>query len=195
MQFQNEGRVSTYGTHAMPRWDGGVNPSDGRSYQCIWTQAAERCLARETDPVRLVRAAFDLATYSGSGYMPVPTRLLSEEAFTACEFYKLDDPDRLAAALISYDAEVDAGVLVRTRYRGLTPEAALLQVLRDGTLNLSPLYRYCRLIASGHDAEASAFVEGAFQTYLLASTCYDRAWGTLIPEVLRFRLRAFLGLE
>lgn len=195
MHFQQTGKVSTYGAFPMVRYDGGLNPSDGRRYDCVWNKAAALCRERQVDPIRLVRAAFDLALHAGNGYMPVPNRLLSEEAFSACAIYLADDPERLKSTLISSDSELESAVLLRVRYRGLDRAAAIRQALRDGTLNLSPLYRFCRFAAEGEPREAEAFAEEAFQVYLLASTCYDRAWGDFIPGSLRTRLRMFFGLE
>jgi hypothetical protein len=185
------GMASSYGSGWMLQWDGGISTKSGHKHAAIWPRVAAYCLANRIDPVRLVRATME-SFPPDPAFRATPNSLLSERAIAAYQAFSLDEPDRLSVELKSCEAEAWMHVRTRVVYRGLDQARALLQVLRDETLGLTPLYRHCALVRAGHADEAEHYSDRAFLAYLLAARSYDIAWGDAIPASFRERAAVYL---
>jgi hypothetical protein len=175
------GEPSDFGDQLIPRWDGGQGP-DGRTYQPIWYEIARAALAHRIDPLELVPSAF--SEWDGA-QPPLPTALITKKALERAEEY---GPRAVEDAQLSLENErvcwvVEANRL--QRHEGLDANTAARRALRNGRLELSPIFRYCTATQAGDRETADKFLEAARVQYLLRKRAFDTAWGEMIPAELK----------
>jgi len=89
----------------------------------------------------------------------------------------------------------EKSLFLRVEDYGCGEDEAAVPVLRNPTLSLPPLFRYCVALgmAAQLDGDLSAkfeelatrFEAAAVQQYGASPAAYDREWGDLIPDRLR----------
>lgn len=179
------GVVSTWGERHMTRWDGGTN--DQGTFQSVWVQIARLCIDNEYDPTGFVSAQF-----RDGHEPPKPNMLLGAKASQQYEYAVRNDKDRLKDRLrIEEELFLNEVALRRAGTNRDVAEVAR-SVIRNPSLGLSALFRYCKCRSVGDKETAKLFKEAAFIQYLCRRKHYDAAWGDFIPQSLRKKADAYL---
>jgi hypothetical protein len=177
----HKGVATRFGEKLIPRWDGGVG-ADGRKYSPIWYPIAQIVIKHQVTPEDLVHAAF--STWSDSE-PPWPNRLMAEEVIR--QAVTISGAEDVGLFLENQRVTWAMEVSRLKRHDGMEQEAAARNAIRNRSLELSPVFRYCMATAAGDEETAGLFAEAAFRQYVYRRNAYDQAWGELIPQALRTR--------
>lgn len=186
--FLVHGQVSNYGQKRMPRWDGGTDKY-GRRYKAVWPKIADFILAHDLDPAILVKSVF---ARRSSLTPPTPNLLTTKEAL---KNYRSYCENAVAEAKRRFDTQLgifQSELFIRQNYKRQSVENAVFEILRDGILGLSPLFRYCMACKCDDLELANKLRELASAEYLLSRKVYDEAWGDdFIPADLKIKAEQF----
>lgn len=174
------GRPSDYGKHPLPRWD---TTSIGTSY---WMRIARLCLDRRISPRRLVSALFQ--NWS-STRQPMPNMLLSEHVVTAAR-----DNDKAAIKEKQQELQLQFSQLAslvaeRVRLHAMSEYDATLAVLRNETLPLSALFRYCVAVRLNDRTIYRHYLRTAALQFRLNDEVFTEAWKDLLTADMRAELQ------
>lgn len=131
------------------------------------------------DPERFIEAQFRY-----SAVCPI-NHLKSPEALVRYKKYAGEQRERMALTLSGDVNEfcMRTGLLQHTK-----PDAAprmLWEVtLRDLTVRMSPLFRYCVAVSEGFDKTAAMFKDAAMQQFIADVAGYRQIWKNKIPDAL-----------
>jgi hypothetical protein len=179
------GAESDWGVRPIARWDGG--DTDTATYQPIWPRIAQQCLDNQAEPVAFVQAQFA----SAPGALPTPQHLLGPVSLQCYRDMAAKLGKRMQVAhrtqLDIFRFEVKWRVL-----RGGAETNAARAVLRDQSIGLSGLFRYCAATAAGDAEIADLWRDAALAQYVFQRGAYDATWGEFIPAALRADAEALL---
>ena len=160
-----------YGKRKIPRWDGGVDKY-GRHYKCVWERIKKFLEAHNCDDVY----GFIWANVSAVGPKCYPTMLYNDSAWDRYIEYKISAENQV---IQQYRTNY---VMFRTLLAKLlertSPESAVLIIVKDPTVGLSPLFKVIVAETFGIsplEVPESVYNAAAFQ-YLKAKGFYDRHW-------------------
>lgn len=170
-----------YGTRAMPQWDGDAEGKHGRRSTPVWPRIAHCILRTGADPYQFIRAQFFV---SKSSKPPAPNMMYSDAAVAKYAVFKDYARKEIEQRVGSADNQVFVHTLPLTKNLGWPYEKALDYVLRDETVRITPLVRYCYAVAAGL-AIASQFREAALCQYVFQVPEYDAVLQQRIPGELR----------
>lgn len=174
------GRPSDYGKRPLPRWD---TRQISTSY---WMRIGRLCLDRRISPRRLVSALFH--NWS-STRQPMPNMLLSDAVITAAR-----DSDKTAIKekrdeLGLQFTQLAALVAERVRLYALSEHDATLAVLRNDTVPLSALFRYCVAVRLNERAIHRHYLRAAALQFRLNDEVLTEAWKDLLTADMRTELQ------
>jgi hypothetical protein len=165
----------------MPRWDGGVDASGAR-HQSTWARVASFALARQLDPIELVRSAFAVCDRVEP---PRPNQLTSDRAVTWCRAAARQRCVQRRTMARAFLERLLSGLAAACRGRdGLDWEHAVWRVLAPHTAS-EPLLCFCVAVRYGHRDLIASLWQPALAVYLSAVHEWEQALGELIPEDLR----------
>lgn len=179
-----------YGAVAIPGDPGYVDGAGRRWKTDFWKRAADHCREHRADPRQLVRACFARVKLETSPYV---TTLLAPATLAIYEDFKREAWRRRAGELESYDSAYANAVCELKHADRLDERTARRRALRDRTLPVTPLYRYCQAKALGFEDLAEAWYRDALDIYLSDFVALTRNWGGRVPHELRDAARAVLG--
>lgn len=180
---------STWGEARIARYDGGTDDATGVVYKRAWNKIAEFCIAHTIDPAALIRSAFEISSFDRP---PLPNMICSERFVAAYRQREVSLIGILKTALSVQQAQFRLGVVHHYDPAQPNTAAAVIRSLKDSSLSLGPLFRYC-LAASTDNADAArAFFDGAVFEYLFSRAAYDAAWGSFIPQAIRAEARSLI---
>jgi len=181
------GRPGRFGESLDPRWDG-VEGQGGRRRRAIWHDVARLVLIERIDPIDLIEAAFSVAD---EGCLPEPISLLSPAVAARARDDRGLAVENLRVALRAQENIWKMQAYLIKHREGCDLNTAASQALKDRSLDLYTLFRYCTATECGDVEVAGLFEEAAFEHYLLNKWAFDRAWGELIPAALKGRADRF----
>lgn len=185
-----------YGSTRIPRWDGGTDDADGRTYQPVWPKVARFILDHGLDPAAYIHVQF---MHRRGLRPPAPTTLYSAAALARYEAQRelevpniLVDWDRQKRSLDMRVAEL------RRNYPQAEDWRRITTALHDQQqVTASSLFRYCAAVRCGLQAVAAYYFKAALAQYVVQARQYDAAIGDAIPSELRQEaaatMRSFTG--
>ncbi len=154
----------------------------------LWDEITRKLYQKRIDPIDYVRRIF--ATLGGSMITcPRPNQLLS----SACLQRYKDSTENLREEIqMAFEVQrVSARreVIVKCQINGYTANDAISWVLREESLPLSALFRFCLAISMDKDSGlvklAERFRKNAAIQYFPTRVEYDQVWGEYIPDPFR----------
>jgi hypothetical protein len=183
------GAPTSYGRGPIPRWDGGEDAS-GRHYRPVWFDLARVALANEVAPHDLVEACFSAW---GDKLPPRPTNLKDPLVVRRAQRRPGAAAEELRTALAIQTTVWRGATDELIRHYQFAEDVAAGMALRDGTLEMSSVFRYCMGFAAGDTTVTSVFEEGAARQYACRRAAYDAAWDALIPPPLKALADRLIG--
>lgn len=166
---------------SSPKWDGGVDKY-GKRHKPIWPKIAKLVLSNHLDPLAFVRAQFSGRTHNP----PRPTELLNAKALDRAGRAKACDTQDFTVFFRSQINTYCVEVIRLNELMEWPKELIWLTVLKDESLSLSSLFRYCQAVAIGgprFEKVARKYRVAAMLQYIRGREEYDRVWKDwLSPE-------------
>lgn len=171
-----------------PHWDGGVTKK-GHQRSSIWLKVAEFCVEHGLDHFNYVSQLF---INSSPRFIPQPNHLTSARVL---ESYRQESCYSSASSQTAYiaeafEAEKDrlasrlhdwADIINYDDSREYTEVEVQRAILGDGSIGLTPLFRFCLAIQKKQDDIAEEYYGGALLQYIKYPEAYSAVWGSLIP--------------
>lgn len=172
-QYFNAKNHTRYGIKPVPMYDGGVD-SAGRKHKPVWDAVLSKIesLGVPLDEyVETVINDFDIQN---------PRDLASPRVLAAFQQRNQEDP----TCRVKWDAEEHVIVTEITLRHKPTRDIkdTIRRVVRDGTLPVSPLVRYCFACNNGCEQFVSSYQEAAFKQYKNSKVMYDKFCSNRIPN-------------
>jgi len=177
----------SYGTRVMPQWDGDAEGTSGARTTSVWPRIAHCILQADADPYQFIRAQFYSCKLTRP---PSPNTLYNDAAVEKYEGFREQAKKEIQRRVESDDNQVTVHTLPLTRNLGWPYQKALDYVLRDTSVRISPLLRYCHAVA----AELSAgeeYQQGALLQYVFQVNDYDAVLQQRIPTDLRVAANSY----
>lgn len=178
LKAMRTGRPSRDGHGTVPAWDGGVD-RNGRRHRPIWPKLAAAVAARGVGLLSFVEAQF-----GPMRPIPEPNMLLGDAAFDRAAEYVAGAPKDAADLRRAQEAQVLAAVPRAGRLYGLDTEDAARAVLRDPSLDATPLFRHCFAAAAGAVDMLPESREAALAELCCGFYAYTNGWRGFIPDAL-----------
>ena len=167
---------------SSPRWDGGRDAA-GRRSQPIWPKIAKFVLSHHLDPVQFVRSQF----HGRLSNAPTPNMCLTPSAVQRYKEYSDKIFTRLTFEFQQQNREAEYS-LRRFLQDGYQQDQACRLVIDSGFTVLSPLYRYCLAVATGHSDLADVWEPDALSQFMLNPDDLERIFGAFLPVQLQQKL-------
>jgi hypothetical protein len=157
----------------------------------IWLKVAERVIRMGFNPARFIRRQFLMIEPTKP--TPFPNFFVSDQAIV--NYRKAFEIKRvvIASGLVSEVASFKTEVVNRKTFESATDNQAWEDTLKDDSLSLTPLFRYCIASSLGRDSKivdrqtfgkmATLFRPAAAAQYLLCDDIYDASpkWKAMFP--------------
>lgn len=173
----------------VPRYDGGIDPHDGKKFKPVWPKLVKFLRDNFLDPEKYFKKVF--YQYTGDR-APNPHYLCSQKAlkeFLSCTSVGADRLVKECADGLEDEMRlIKTEILLRIGYVkriGISWADVLRSVLESGYLPISALVRYHVAYEAGFDDLLESFYDAARRQYLTKPEIYDAAWGERIPEIIR----------
>ena len=176
-----------YGTKPMPQWDGDPEGISGRRTSNVWIKIARKIAQCQADPYIYMRAQFystRLAT------PPAPNTLFNDAAVERYHHFHQNAKETITRSVESDDNQVMIHLLPFTVNLKWSFEQAMDYVLRDSSLGISPLVRFCHAVARKLDGAAQLWRDRALLQYLFQIAAYDDVLKDRIPPEFRTEAEA-----
>jgi hypothetical protein len=175
------GVPSSFGTKAVPQWDGGTDAA-GVEHKSVWPKVLAFCTANSFNPAILIKAVF--ANNKGP-HPPPPNKLYSNYAAGLYIQQEQNEKTQLRQSLVYYSDQANKYYHSFAARDETGPGETWRAVLRRDPPMLSALYRYCVAVGVGFDDIAAEHEPTAFAEYFWSREAYDEVWAEWIPQQLR----------
>lgn len=129
--------------------DGYALPACWRPCAPVWRKLAAAAKTQGVDPVRYVRWCLELGQVGRGLDAPEPNRLLERRRMDAYRVASAEVRRGISVQFTVEKATARRHLNVRQSVYEESPEFALMYVLADDSLGLSPLYRYLLALTAG----------------------------------------------
>jgi hypothetical protein len=176
---------SDYGRRALPVYDGGRRPSDGRRTEPVWPKLARFVLTHRLDLEKLLRLMFRM---SQGGQAPPVNVCYSARALELYRQHAEEDAgkrvDEVKIELRSQATLIQQSIALRGAYRALgwTSEDIVRSVLDDPDLGITPLMRYCMAVREGYRDLADKYHGHAQEQYARDPLSYAQGYDQVLPS-------------
>lgn len=185
-ETQRDGVLSTYRPAA--RFDGQAAATvEDNAIDSLWVKAAKTLYRQGIDPEDYVRRVF--AMISGKVIScPRPNQLLSSRCMELYRNASVDLREEITLAFSTQRQIARREVVVKCNVNGKTVPVAMNETIRDESLPLSSLFRYCLALSMREKVVrrlAKRYKIDAALQYFPKREEYDQVWGEYIPDQFR----------
>lgn len=174
------GRPSLY--NSSPKWDGGYDSRSRRMFVPVWPGIVAKADAKGFDPLYLLRHLFEA---TNGPTVPTPHQIVSDanvsRAIERGPHEKARAEQAASAELAVFKSAIWAN---RRSCTDPNPAAPVRTALNDMGRDLSPLFRYCMAVATGHADIATRWRGTALSQLANMPEAYLKTWAHLLPQEL-----------
>lgn len=176
-----------YGRSSMPRWDGGIDPHNGRTYAPTWPRLSAWAFKHGLCPFDLIVGAF--ALWPDVGHPPFPNQLCSDRAVALCREWRESRLRVLAGTTRATFERLSARIAAALRPPVLPGQVG--EILRASGAG-SPLVRFVAACRCGHVGVMNEYWHRAAIDYLGRPDDWNKVLGDVLPDDLKEYAREYV---